>query len=69
MTTFVVESLLAAPVMVNITISLQLALAASSLVSSDGLNARAKARGRYWGTAINPSVMSDSRANPIASNG
>ncbi|PNH45695.1 hypothetical protein VD0004_g2229 [Verticillium dahliae] len=55
--------------MVNITISLQFALAASSLVSSDGLNARAKARGRYWGTAINPSVMSDSRANPIASNG
>ncbi|KAM0638048.1 hypothetical protein D7B24_009420 [Verticillium nonalfalfae] len=55
--------------MVNITFFVQVALAASSMVSADGLNARAKARGRYLGTAINPSVMSDSQANPIASNG
>ncbi|EEY16790.1 endo-1,4-beta-xylanase [Verticillium alfalfae VaMs.102] len=40
------------------------------MISADGPNARAKARGRYWGTtAINLSVMSHSQANPIASNG
>jgi endo-1,4-beta-xylanase len=41
----------------------------SDLVSADGLNARAKAKGRYWGTCINPSVMNDGSANAIASNG
>lgn len=44
------------------------ALSVAGIVSADGLNTRAQARGRYWGTAINPGVMADSRAGPILRN-
>ena len=43
-------------------------LATAGLASADGLNARAKADGRYWGTAINPTIMSDATANNVAKN-
>lgn len=44
-------------------------LLSSDVASADGLNARAKAKSRYWGTCINPTVMNDASANTIARNG
>jgi hypothetical protein len=42
---------------------------AAGLASADGLAARAKADGKlYWGTAINPTVLSDSIAKAIGTN-
>jgi endo-1,4-beta-xylanase len=45
-----------------------LALAAAGTVSADGLHTRAKGVGRYWGTAINPSVMNDAPSWSIGRN-
>ncbi|KAL8370035.1 hypothetical protein RB595_000408 [Gaeumannomyces hyphopodioides] len=44
------------------------ALSVAGIALADGLNTRAQAKGRYWGTAINPGVMADSRAGPILRN-
>ncbi|KAH8878750.1 glycoside hydrolase family 10 protein [Thozetella sp. PMI_491] len=44
------------------------AAALTGLASADGLNARAKAVGRYWGTAMNPTILGETVANNIAKN-
>ncbi|KAL8299033.1 hypothetical protein RB601_002100 [Gaeumannomyces tritici] len=55
--------------MVALKALLTAALGASSLVAADGLNARAKAKGRYWGTCVNPGVLNDGRASAVVKNG
>lgn len=54
--------------MVALTVAALGWLAAAGLVSADGLNARAKASGRYWGTCMNPGVINDGNAFAIAKN-
>ncbi|KAB5576611.1 glycoside hydrolase family 10 protein [Coniochaeta sp. 2T2.1] len=55
--------------MVAINSKLLACLAAASLVSADGLNARAQAAGKkYFGTEISTLVLNDASANAIAKN-